>query len=295
MNDPILISVITPVFNKVTYIKDAIESVMAQDYKTWEHVIVDGGSTDGTLEIIKEYPHLKWVSEHDGGQSEAMNKGFNISSGDIIVYLNADDYFLPGAFSAVIPYFEKGAEFVVGKIRVDREDGISWINDARCSREEMLKHWEPQAFCINPAGYFYTRKVQEKAGGFNESNHLSMDLEFLLTCSGIFNLEKMNPGRILGVFRNFRDTKTFNKQSGLRNPWTIENYGFIDKILREMPDTFIPGYKKERNRGYRMRWVSIMIEHTDNRLFYLMWLRMKLFLLSRGKVKLILDFFRKCI
>ncbi len=71
---------------------------------------------DGTVDILRKYPHLKWISEPDDGQSDAMNKGFNLSTGDIIVYLNADDYFLPNAFDNVIRQFEKGAVFVVEEV-----------------------------------------------------------------------------------------------------------------------------------------------------------------------------------
>ena len=109
-NFPYKISVITPCFNASKYLKEAIISVLRQDYPNFEHIIVDGKSTDGTLEIIKNYNHIIWISEPDDGQSDAMNKGFHMSSGEVIVYLNADDYFLPGAFKKVIPYFEKGAK-----------------------------------------------------------------------------------------------------------------------------------------------------------------------------------------
>jgi len=93
------ISVITPSLNSGEHIERAIQSVLAQNYDNFEHIIVvDGLSTDNTLDILKKYPHLTWVSEKDSGQSNAMNKGFAMSSGEIIVYLNADDYFLPEAF-----------------------------------------------------------------------------------------------------------------------------------------------------------------------------------------------------
>ena len=114
------ISVITPSFNSGEYLEDAIQSVLIQQYPSFEHIVVDGGSTDGTMDILRKYNHITWISEPDKGQSDAMNKGFKMSTGDIIVYLNADDYFLPGAFNRVIPYFDAGAEFVVGNIRVDK-------------------------------------------------------------------------------------------------------------------------------------------------------------------------------
>jgi glycosyltransferase involved in cell wall biosynthesis len=114
------ISIITPSYNSGQHIEDAINSVLGQEYERFEHIVVDGGSEDNTVEILGKYPHVKWVSEPDNGQSHAMNKGFAMSSGDIIGYLNADDYYLPGAFKSVLHYFEEDADCVVGKVKVLR-------------------------------------------------------------------------------------------------------------------------------------------------------------------------------
>lgn len=133
------ISVITPSFNAAPYIEQAINSVLHQRYENFEHIIVDGGSIDGTVEILKRYPHLKWISEVDKGQSDAMNKGYKLSSGDVIVYLNADDYFEEGAFEAVTEAFNRGAKFVIGNVRVLNADGSSYINDPKVTLGEMLR------------------------------------------------------------------------------------------------------------------------------------------------------------
>ncbi|MDZ7776445.1 MAG: glycosyltransferase [Bacteroidales bacterium] len=101
------ISIITPCLNAANHIENAIESVLSQDYDNYEHIIVDGGSTDETLNILMKYEHLYWVSEPDKGQSDAMNKGFSLSKGDIIVYLNADDSFSEGVFSEVVECFRE--------------------------------------------------------------------------------------------------------------------------------------------------------------------------------------------
>ena len=132
-NDHPKISVITPSYNARRFIEDAIRSVIGQGYPNFEHIVVDGGSSDGTVDILLKYPHVKWVSEPDRGQSDAMNKGFAMSSGDIIVYLNADDYFEPGAFRTASDYLgaRKGCYFLVGKCRVLSEDGSCFINDPR--------------------------------------------------------------------------------------------------------------------------------------------------------------------
>jgi glycosyltransferase involved in cell wall biosynthesis len=95
------ISVITPSYNGIHTIRDTIESVRSQEYPNLEHIVVDGGSKDGTVEVLKEYPHLRWVSEKDEGHYHAMNKGIGMATGEIVNILNADDCFRPGALRAV--------------------------------------------------------------------------------------------------------------------------------------------------------------------------------------------------
>src|SRR5438874_12787766 len=99
------ISVITPSFNSANTIGQTIESVLAQDYKNWEHIVIDGGSKDGTVELLKRHPQLVWVSEKDEGHYHAMNKGIARATGDVIVILNADDWFRPGALRTVAEAF----------------------------------------------------------------------------------------------------------------------------------------------------------------------------------------------
>ena len=107
------ISIVTPSFNQGQFIADAIESVASQDYPDKEHIIIDAQSTDKTLEVIKSYehlPHLKWVSEPDKGQADAINKGFQMASGDLVAWLNADDYYLADTFSKVANIFERNPQ-----------------------------------------------------------------------------------------------------------------------------------------------------------------------------------------
>ncbi len=95
------ISIVTPCYNAATFLERALQSVATQDYPNVEHVVVDAGSTDGTLEILEQWPSVRYVSEPDDGQSDAMNKGLAMATGDIVGWLNADDWYLPGAFTAV--------------------------------------------------------------------------------------------------------------------------------------------------------------------------------------------------
>src|SRR6266566_4427243 len=101
------ISVITPSFNSVRTIRATLESVATQDYSDVEHIVMDGGSTDGTLDILKEFPRLIWVSEKDQGHYHAMDKGTRMASGEIVAILNADDCYRPGVLAEVAAAFEK--------------------------------------------------------------------------------------------------------------------------------------------------------------------------------------------
>lgn len=98
---PIQFSIVTPSYNQGRFIRDCIESVLQQQGVSWEHIVIDGGSTDETLDILRSYPHLQWVSEPDKGMSDAINKGFLRARGRWLMWLNTDDYLLPGALARV--------------------------------------------------------------------------------------------------------------------------------------------------------------------------------------------------
>src|SRR5439155_9305515 len=102
-----LISIITPSFNQVEFIEETIQSVITQDYAQREYLVFDGGSTDGSVDIIRRHADKLdyWVSEPDRGQSDAINKGFAVAKGEVLTWLNSDDVYLPGALSAVAECF----------------------------------------------------------------------------------------------------------------------------------------------------------------------------------------------
>jgi glycosyltransferase involved in cell wall biosynthesis len=106
-------SIVTVVLNGEFFIRRAIESVLAQNYPNFEHIIIDGASKDDTMKIVKEYPHLKWVSEPDNGSVFAVNKGLALMTGDVFGWLNSDEDYLPGAFHKVAAYLEQHPEWDV--------------------------------------------------------------------------------------------------------------------------------------------------------------------------------------
>src|ERR1043165_4063379 len=99
------ITVVTPCFNSAVTIRETLASIRDQDYQNVEHLVYDGGSKDGTLDILREFPHLKWVSEKDEGHYHAMHKGLLAASGEVVSVLNADDIYTPGALRAVAEAF----------------------------------------------------------------------------------------------------------------------------------------------------------------------------------------------
>jgi glycosyltransferase involved in cell wall biosynthesis len=176
------ISIITPSFNSIHTIRETIESVRTQDYPHVEHIVMDGGSKDGTIEVLKEYPHLRWVSEKDEGHYHAMNKGILASTGDVVEILNSDDCLRPSALSAVGQAFAERPEWdaVFGDIVfVDAE------NKEIYRREEAIWDYDVMRFSgvcyvIHPA-LFVRRSVHDKLGLYPHKRFLnSADYAFEL-------------------------------------------------------------------------------------------------------------------
>lgn len=224
----------------------------------YEHIVVDGASTDGTQDILKRCPHLIWVSEPDRGQVHAMNKGFVMATGDIIVILNADDWFLEGAFSSVVPYFKHEEKVVVGKVLVRSEKfgGFNeWINDPMTDFASTIRHWEPNAYCVNPVGYFYRREVLTQVP-FREESGSKHDLEFYQEVSLNYNIRKID--RVLGVFSHVFDTQTSREQM-IPSYWRLENFPFVDRLCKNLPENDRERFCLERERGYQLRrhWTAL--------------------------------------
>ncbi len=214
------ISVLTPSYNSGKYIDRAIQSVINQDYENYEHIITDGGSNDNTLSILNNYKHLIYRSEPDKGQSDAMNKAFKMSSGDVIVYLNADDEFAPNAFKTIVKAFQETpkADMIVGDLVYSSpEETLTRVPSHRYL--DILLYWL-NLFPNNPISYFYKRKVQIEIGEFPVDNHFAMDIWFLLKAYKSFRIKKVNA--ILGTFHSDGNNKTALTDTGVNLHKTVK-------------------------------------------------------------------------
>jgi len=118
------VSIVTPSFNQARYLPQTLQCVREQDYQDVEHIVVDGGSTDGTLEILRDAPGIRWSSERDRGQVDALNKGFKMCAGEILAWLNSDDTMNRNTVSAAVGALQRtGADLVYGDVEVVDEQG----------------------------------------------------------------------------------------------------------------------------------------------------------------------------
>jgi len=177
-NEPPLVSIVTPTYNMADRLPRCVESVSTQTYPRIQHVVVDGASVDGTREYLASQPHLKWVSEPDKGQSDALNKGFAMADGEIVTWLNADDILLPGAVAAVVDALRShpDAEWVYGDLEV-RRGNERWVTKPPPRIRTTTFH---RGNVVSQPGTFFTAAALEHVGGIDADFHLTMDFELWL-------------------------------------------------------------------------------------------------------------------
>lgn len=176
------VSIITPSYNQGEFIKRTILSVRKQGYPNIEHIVIDGGSTDDTLEILKKYDNwLVWKSEPDRGQSDAINKGFRMSTGKIIGWLNSDDTYKPGAVIAAVTYLSRHPEvdMVYGDINIiDENDNVIGIFEGI-----PVTFWKmlfTRRACIPQMSAFFRKEILSEVGLLDVNIQYAMDTDFFV-------------------------------------------------------------------------------------------------------------------
>lgn len=267
------ISIVTPSYNQGQFIEETIRSVLLQGYPNLEYIIIDGGSTDNSVEIIKKYePWLAyWVSEKDDGQTFAIQKGMEVTNGEILNWLNSDDYLLPGALHSVAASWCTGsnnAGIFVG-------DGISVNLRGELIRERRVSKIEDPLLPIFPkiaggiqASWFFTRQAWEQVNGINVALNYTMDTDLYIR---IFNsgFEIIQIQQALAAYRNHLASKTL---SGWKQSISYKKT-FYQSWVNKLPAAERPFYQKKINRLISKFFLSSIAEN-DNYLqrVYKAWL-----------------------
>lgn len=174
---------VTPTYNGAHYLEDAILSVKRQSLPEVEHIVIDAASTDGTLEILHRHPHVRWMSEADNGQSDAINKGFRLASGELVGWLNADDYYLPEGLEAICAAAEAHpeADVIYG-------DCIFVNASGRVVRSKVEHAFDPEVLlyfgCYIPStSTFFRRRLIERGLLLDCEYRVAMDFEYFARLS----------------------------------------------------------------------------------------------------------------
>lgn len=207
-----LVSIITPTFNSALYLKKTLESVAGQSYRSIEHIVVDGGSIDDTLRIVKEYPGIRWISEPDNGMYDAINKGLLMARGSILAYLNGDDLYFPDTVERVVREFglHPDAGMMFGCCRYIDPEG----------EELFVRRFPPfnwtlysvlDGSTIPQQSTFWRRQVLESTGYFDPAFRMAGDFEFFMRAGKQCVVRKIG-GAPLSQFRFHSGMQTISSK-----------------------------------------------------------------------------------
>lgn len=227
-----MISVITPVCNGERFIESCIRVVIEQACSNVEHIIIDGSSTDRTVEIIKQYadnyPHIRWISEKDKGQSDAMNKGIAMAKGEITAILNVDDFYEPNVLNRVSETFKSLPlpSLLVANCNVLSDgDVVNFVNKpARLKLSDLLLGFSVNQFPLNPSAYFYHTCLHEKIGLYKVDEHYVMDVDFLFRAIQVATVKYVN--ETWGNYRKIEGTKT------VRDSINNQGYRRLERLIK---------------------------------------------------------------
>lgn len=244
------ISVVTPSYNQAAFIEETLRSVKDQGYPNTEHLVIDGGSTDGTVEMLRSYSsqpgweHLRWISEPDQGQSDALNKGLRMVTGDLVGWLNSDDRYRTGCFEAVVEGFQRHAraDVIYGDYTwIDAQGTITQIRREISFSYFILQYHH--TLYIPSTATFLRHRVFEEGQFINPALHYSMDYEFFLRLARLGYRFK-HISRLLADFRWHSESKTVSSVSG--------QYREFDQIVKES-STLLKRFQRDRSRELALR------------------------------------------
>lgn len=238
VREPPTVAVVTPSFQMAGFLRETIESVLAQDWPHVDYLVMDGGSRDGTRELLESYgDRVHWVSEPDGGQADAVNRGFERTRGEIFTFLNADDVYRPGALRIAVEGFERHPEagVVYGDADyVDERGATVRPYPVRDFDRERLIH---ECFICQPAA-FARREAWKECGGLNADLDYGLDYDFWIRMSERRPLVRI-PGT-LATSRMHRDNKTLGQRKQLYR----ESIAIAKRHFGYVPMTWLEQYAR---------------------------------------------------
>jgi glycosyltransferase involved in cell wall biosynthesis len=204
-----LVSIVTPSFNQAQFLERTIQSVLAQDYPRIEYIVVDGGSTDGSLEIIKKYQSriAWWVSEQDKGQTDAINKGFNRANGEILAWINSDDSYHPGAVTAAVKYLLENPDVAMVYADCDFIDENDSVIGKFNAAQTDLRRLRTGYVHIPQQTMFFRAKYWKQLGPLDPSFYFAMDYDLWTRLAAHAPLKYL-PGKTWANFRIHTTSKT---------------------------------------------------------------------------------------
>jgi len=208
-----LLSIITPSYNRAEMIADAVESVLVQDDPAFEHIIVDGASTDGTLDVLARYPHLKVLSEPDQGMYDALNKGIRLARGEIVAWLNTDDFFTCGAFKLVRDAFERSLQALAVSGGVEYFRGNPAAPHVYQRFPPVVGHdfWPRMVDTPSTNAWFFHPQVFEQVGYFNTAYRYIADRELFIRIA-LSGIRPIACHETLYRYRQHEDSFTISAQ-----------------------------------------------------------------------------------
>lgn len=229
------ISIITPSFNQAEFLERTIKSVLDQNYANLEYILIDGGSTDGSVDIIKRYSDSisYWISKKDSGQTEAINKGFKLATGEIVAWLNSDDEYCEGTLERVAKTFmsDSHLDFVFGdRLSIDRNGNI--LRDDRHTRfsfTELILH----GMILTQPSSFWKRELFGKYGYLDETKRFCMDYEFF--CRIGQHIKAKHICQPLSCFRWHEDSKSLTIQDVRLSEHTAIAASYLDSACGPWP------------------------------------------------------------
>ena len=232
------ITIVTPSFNQGKFIEETIRSVLLQNYPNMEYYVIDGGSTDETVEILKKYDRwiTWWVSETDAGQTAAINKGFKRVKDSITGWINSDDLYLPGAFLAVADQFDADTDFLYGECQILQQDGK--ITNAKGPDHNLKVLYASDFPYPSQPSCFWKSSLFDELGYLDERFHFAMDFEFFVRVGLNKNIKRI-PDQ-LTLFRLHPESKSSNWQHVHDHDRKVLLSKVINSMITQIQDVQLP-------------------------------------------------------